>query len=219
MVPAEASSRCIEDEEMTHRQLKNDASVIKGINQQPTYNQPTTTCDASKIYDWVAVEVEVSKCGVNQAKLVVNAASSQEGITPDCLFAVIAYWRAHLAGWLRSDVVLYRRLKLIEPGQSPTECWPPFDVPGYQARLDSNRFALQYATDFRRQAERQVERRKKYQAERERCTTERAEQPIDFRRSFEKLVIAANPSLTRQMTNNGRCFSSRYERAYGPRPP
>ena len=182
----------VERPEMSDYATENVGLPIRGINQEPTFNQPTTTESSEPdVSDWAAVEVEVSKCGVNQARAAVHLALSTPGMTPVFIRENLRYWRQHKTGWSHAAVVLYRRLLQVEPGKSADEDWPEFDVPGCQAKLDLERLAIQNAEECRRQ----LERRKEYLEEREQCAAEHANLGV----TLESLMAPIDPDFAREM--------------------
>ena len=195
----------VERPEMSDYATENVGLPIRGINQEPTFNQPTTTESSEPdVSDWAAVEVEVSKCGVNQARAAVHLALSTPGMTPVFIRENLRYWRQHKTGWSHAAVVLYRRLLQVEPGKSADEDWPEFDVPGYQAKLDLERLAIQNAEECRRQ----LERRKEYLEEREQCAAEHANLGV----TLESLMAPIDPDFARNGPNPATSQSCRRTR-------
>lgn len=163
-------------------------SAIKGINQEPTKNQPTTTAfdpPNTPTDDWNQVVVEVFGCGVNQAKAAVEAARILDA-TPADVRAIAAHWREHRDAWQHAETVLYHRLRRFDAELAADAGWPPF-AEAYQAKLDREAGRKRDLEIYQRQ----FARRREHAAAREAAQREHVADP----QRLMRLIADVSPEL------------------------
>lgn len=143
-----------------------------GINQQPTFSQPTgvdrSSTPVAVDEQWLAVVVEIDHCGINQAERVVDVVRDQ-GASPTDVRAIVAYWKLHRDGWDdHAEEKLYRRLQRWQPGELARDGWPAF-TQEYQKSLEAKHRVF----EWHEAAQHQVKQREENAAKRDELARQR----------------------------------------------